>query len=96
MNGLNDSYVESVIRKAIAGRKRQLVDENGWVATIPAKTVVDIYVTRSGKEVAAYDGKLWYIAEVEKRAGEKKAGRPNWVPGPSHPWKKFVINPKKS
>lgn len=77
------------------GRKCQLVDENGWVATIPAKTVVDIYVTRSGKEVAAYDGRLWYVAEVEKRAGEKKAGRPKWVPGPSHPWKKFVINPKK-
>ena len=56
------------------GRKCQLVDENGWVATIPAKTVVDIYVTRSGKEVAAYDGRLWYIAEVEKSSCALFAG----------------------
>ena len=77
------------------GKRCQLVDENGWAATIPAKTVIDIYVTRSGKEVAAYDGRLWYIAEVEKRTEQKKAGRPKWVPGPNHPWKKFVVNPKK-
>ena len=77
------------------GKRCQLVDENGWAAMIPAKTVIDIYVTRSGKDVAAYDGRLWYIAEVEKRAEQKKAGRPKWVPGPNHPWKKFVVNPKK-
>ncbi|MCR5349252.1 MAG: hypothetical protein K6E59_06590 [Bacilli bacterium] len=70
MSGLNDSYVESVIRKAIAGRL-------------------------STGQAAAYDGRLWYVAEVEKRAGEKKAERPKWVPGPSHLWKRFVINPKK-
>ena len=77
------------------GKRCQLVDENGWAARIPAKTVIDIYVTRSGKEVAVHDGRLWYLAEVEKRGCEKKAGRPKWVPGPNHPWKKFVINPKK-
>ena len=48
------------------GKRCQLVDGNGWAATIPAKTVVDIYVTRSGKRVAAFDGKLWALAEVEK------------------------------
>ena len=77
------------------GKRHQLVDEDGVVARIPPKTVIDIYVTRSGKRVAVFDGKLWALAEVEKRVGEKKAGRPKWVPGPSHPWKKFVINPKK-
>ena len=80
------------------GRRHQLVDEDGVLARIPPKTVVDIYVTRSGKRVAVFDGKLWSLVEVEKRQSgpkPKQAGRPKWVPGPNHPWKKFVINPKK-
>ena len=77
------------------GRRCQLVDENGWVARIPAKTVIDIYVTRSGKEVAVHDGRLWAIVGSGEKAAEKKVGRPKWVPGPNHPWKRFVINPKK-
>lgn len=80
------------------GKRHQLIDEDGVVARIPPKTVVDIYVTRSGKRVAAFDGGLWALVEVERRqAGPKpkKAGRPPFVPGPNHPWRKFVINPKK-
>ena len=80
------------------GRRHQLVDEDGTVARIPPKTVIDIYVTRSGKRVAVFDGKLWALAEVEKRHQEPKpkpVGRPKFIPGPNHPWRKFVINPKK-
>ena len=80
------------------GKRHQLVDEDGTVARIPPKTVVDIYATRSGKRVAVFDGRLWGLVEIERRQAEpkpKKAGRPPFVPGPNHPWRKFVINPKK-
>ena len=33
-----------------------------------------------------------YVESVIKKA---RVGRPKWIPGPNHPWKKFVINPKK-
>jgi hypothetical protein len=80
------------------GKRHQLVDEDGVVARIPPKTVIDIYVTRAGKRVAVFDGRLWDLVEIERRQAEpkpKKAGRPPFVPGPNHPWRKFVINPKK-
>jgi hypothetical protein len=80
------------------GKRHQLVDDEGVLAKIPPKTVISIYVTRSGKRVAVFDGKLWALAEVEKRHQEPKpkpVGRPKFVPGPNHPWRKFVINPKK-
>ena len=80
------------------GKRHQLIDEDGTVARIPPKTVVDIYVTRSGKRVAAFDGRLWALVEAEKRHQEPKpkpVGRPKFIPGPNHPWRKFVINPKK-
>ena len=78
------------------GKRYQLVDDDGVVAMVPAKTVIDIYVTRSGKKVATYDGRMWQLVEAEKRASkDKKPGRPQWTPGPNHPWRKFVINPKK-
>ena len=94
MNGLNDAYVESVIKKAISGRLTpgQAADK------IPPKTVVDIYVTRSGKRVAAFDGRLWALVEVEKRQRESKpkaAGRPKYIPGPNHPWRRYVSKAKK-
>ena len=81
------------------GKRHQLVDEDGIVARIPPKTVVDIYVTRSGKRVAVFDGKLWALAEVEKRQSEpkpKKVGRPKYIPGPNHPWRRYVLNNKKT
>ena len=80
------------------GKRRQLVDEDGIVARIPPKSTVDIYVTRSGKEVAVFDGRLWSLMDVEKRKpGQepKKAGRPKFVPGPNHPWRRYVLGPKK-
>ena len=80
------------------GKRHQLVDEDGIVARIPPKTVVDIYVTRSGKRVAVFDGKLWTLAEVEKRQTgpkPKQAGRPKFIPGPNHPWRKYVLKAKK-
>ena len=80
------------------GRRHQLVDEDGIVARIPPKTVIDIYVTRSGKRVAVFDGGLWGLAEVEERQAEpkpKQAGRPKFVPGPNHPWRRYVLKAKK-
>ena len=80
------------------GRRFQLVDDDGTIARIPPKTVIDIYVTRSGKRVAVFDGRLWSLVEAERRAKEtkpKKTGRPSFVPGPNHPWRKFVVKPKK-
>ena len=94
MNGLNDAYVESVIKKAISGR----LTPGQAAAKIPPKTVVDIYITRSGKRVAAYDGRLWALVEVEKRHQEPKpkpVGRPKFVPGPNHPWRRCVLKAKK-
>ena len=94
MNGLNDAYVESVIKKAISGRLTP------WqaAAKIPPKTVVGLYVTRSGKRVAAFDGRLWALVEVEKRHREPKpkpVGRPKFVPGPNHAWRRYVLKAKK-
>ncbi|MDY2914131.1 MAG: hypothetical protein SOV58_05870, partial [Candidatus Enteromonas sp.] len=66
------------------GKRNQLVDEDGVVARIPPKTVIDIYVTRSGKRVAVFDGRLWALAETGKRQREPKpkaAGRPKYIPG---------------
>ena len=80
------------------GMRHQLVDEDGIVARIPPKTIIDIYVTRSGKRVAVFDGKLWALAEVEKRQAEPKprpVGRPKYIPGPNHPWRKYVLKAKK-
>ena len=80
------------------GKRHQLVDDEGVLAKIPPKTVIDIYVTRSGKRVAAFDGRLWALVEVEKRqAGPKpkQAGRPKFIPGPNHPWRKYVLKVKK-
>ena len=81
------------------GKRHQLVDEDGVVARIPPKTVIDIYVTRSGKRVAVFDGRLWALAETEKRQREPKpkaAGRPKYIPGPNHPWRRYVLKAKKS
>ena len=94
MNGLDDAYVESVIKKAISGK----LNTGQAAAKIPPKTVVDIYVTRSGKRVAAFGGRLWALVEVEKRqAGPKpkQAGRPKFVPGPNHPWRRCVLKARK-
>ena len=80
------------------GKRHQLVDDEGVLAKIPPKTVIDIYVTRSGKRVAAFDGRLWALVEVEKRHQESKpkaAGRPKYIPGPNHPWRKYVLKAKK-
>ena len=80
------------------GKRHQLVDDEGVLAKIPPKTVIDIYVTRSGKRVAAFDGRLWALVEVEKRQREPKpkaAGRPKYIPGPNHPWRRYVLKAKK-
>ena len=80
------------------GKRHQLVDEDGVVARIPPKTVIDIYVTRSGKRVAVFDGRLWALVEVEKRQQEdkpKSVGRPKYIPGPNHPWRRYVSKAKK-
>ena len=94
MNGLDDAYVESVIKKAISGK----LNTGQAAAKIPPKTVVDIYVTRSGKRVAAFDGRLWALVEAEKRHREPKpkpVGRPKLMPGPNHPWRRYVLKTKK-
>ena len=94
MNSLNDACVESVIKKAITGR----LTPGQAAAKIPPKTVVGIYVTRSRQRVAAFDGRLWALAEVEKRHQEPKpkpVGRPKFVPGPKHPWRRYVLKAKK-
>ena len=80
------------------GKRHQLIDEDGIVAKIPSKTVVDIYVTRSGKRVAAFDGRLWDLVEIERRQAEPKpkpVGRPKYIPGPNHPWRRYVLKAKK-
>lgn len=56
----------------------------------------DAYVESAIKE--ARDGKLRALTEIEKRQREPKpkpVGRPKFVPGRNHPWRKFVIRPKK-
>ena len=56
----------------------------------------DAYVESAIKE--ARDGKLRALTEIEKRQREPKpepVGRPKFVPGPNHSWRKFVIRPKK-
>ncbi|MDY6071247.1 MAG: ISNCY family transposase [Bacilli bacterium] len=80
------------------GKRHQLIDEGGIVAKIPSKTIVDIYVTRSGKRVAVFDGRLWNLVDIEKRQAEPKpkpVGRPKYIPGPNHPWRRYVLKAKK-
>ena len=80
------------------GKRHQLIDEDGIVAKIPPKTVIDIYVTRSGKRVAVFDGRLWSLIKIEKRQQEdkpKSVGRPKYIPGPNHPWRRYVLKAKK-
>ena len=80
------------------GKRNQLIDEDGMIAKIPPKTVVDIYVTRSGKRVAVFDGRLWNLVDIERRQAEPKpkpVGRPKFVPGPNHPWRRYVLKAKK-
>lgn len=73
----------------LEGRRNQLVDEEtGEVKEVPPGTEVRIFVTRSGKRVAAFGGRIWGLAEAGRRkAGPKpkKPGRPRYVPGPDHP-----------
>lgn len=80
-------------------KRHQLIDEDGVVARIPPpKAVIDIYVARFGKRVAAFDGKLWALAEVEKRwqkGKPKPVSRPKYIPGPNHPWRRYVLKAKK-
>jgi hypothetical protein len=81
----------------LEGKRYQLVDDDGVLAVIPPKTTIDIYVTRSGKRVAVFAEGLWSLVETETRMPEpepKRPGRPKYVPGPHHPWRKFVINHK--
>ena len=84
---------------SLFGKRLQLVDDWGGVALIPAKTVVDVYVTLSGKIVAVHGEKLWNTVQIEKRqearGTKRKVGRPAWKPGPNHPWKRMVISTKK-
>lgn len=80
------------------GKRHQLIDEDGIVAKIPPKTVVDICVIRSGKRVAVFDGRLWSLIKIEKRQQENKSkpvGRPKYIPGPNHPWRRYVLKAKK-
>ncbi len=80
------------------GGRHQLIDGDGIVARIPPKTVVDIYVARSGKRVAVFDGRLWSLIKIEKRQQEEKpkpVGRPKYIPGPNHPWRRYVLKAKK-
>lgn len=94
MNGLDEACVESVIKKAISG----ILTPGQAAAKTPPKTVVGIYVTKSGKRVAAFDGRLWALVEVEKRHQEpkaKQAERPKFIPGPNHPWRRYVSKAKK-
>ena len=80
------------------GGRHQLIDGDGIVARIPPKTVVDIYVARSGKRVAVFDGRLWPLIKIEKRQQEEKpkpVGRPKYIPGPNHPWRRYIIKAKK-
>ena len=42
--------------------------------------------------------KLQITVEAEKRHQEpkpKQAGRPKFIPGPNHPWRKYVLKAKK-
>lgn len=50
----------------------------GGVALIPAKTVVDVYVTLSGKIVAVHGEKLWNTVQVEKRQEARSAKKEGW------------------
>ncbi len=81
------------------GRRNQLVDEEtGEVKEVPPGSEVRVYVTRSGKRVAAFGGRIWGLAEAGRRkAGPKpkKPGRPRYVPGPGHPWRRYVLKAAK-
>lgn len=57
------------------GKRHQLIDEDGVVARIPPKAVIDIYVARFGKRVAAFDGKLWPWLKLRKAAGGQAEAR---------------------
>ena len=81
------------------GSRNQLVDEEtGEVKEVPPGTEVRVYVTRSGKRIAAFGGRIWGLVEAGRRKMEprpKKPGRPRYVPGPDHPWRRYVLKAAK-
>ncbi len=57
------------------------------------KTIIDIYLTRSRKRVALFAIRLWPLIKIEKRKQEdqpKSVGRPKYIIGPNHPWRRYV------
>ena len=57
-----------------------------------------MYVTRSGKRVAAFGGRVRGLVDAGWRKAEpkpKKPGRPRHVPGPDHPWRRYVVKAAK-
>jgi hypothetical protein len=52
------------------------------------------WASASPSSMAGY-GTWWKSREGKWSRSRRKAGRPPFVPGPNHPWRKFVINPKR-
>ncbi len=73
----------------------QLVNENGIIISIPAKTKIRVFKTFSNTLVAFYNDTFYdlYPTTIHKTNSHaphnKKPGRPSWKPGPDHPWKKY-------
>ena len=83
---------------SLFGRKVMLFDKEMSPVRVPPKTTLDFYATRSGKVVASYSGSVYEVLDVPENEGtvhKKKAGRPKWIPPANHPWRRFVVKPKK-
>jgi len=84
---------------SLLGRKYQLICPNGLKYIAPKRGEASFYKTFDGRLVAVAGGKQFRIIDAEQPSfggsseGPKKEKTP-WVPGPTHPWRKFVINYK--
>ena len=83
---------------SLNGSRMGLFDDDGSLVAVPPKTKLDVYVTKKGKTIAVFGSRLYEAREMPEReslAEPKKAGRPKWIPPQGHPWRKFVLKPKK-
>lgn len=81
------------------GKRMMLFDENMLPVRATPHLPLTLYVTRSRKVVGVWKGKVYEAMEAPKAESsvpEKKPGRPRYIPPKDSPWRKFVINPKKS
>lgn len=76
----------------------QCIDGNDEIVKLFEGEIVKVIETFDGRIMAEHNGEIFDLRSIEyepKGYTYVKKGRRSIPNGPNHPWKKFVINPKK-